>query len=558
MAAGIWPPIATSCHFIALMTGRFAAWLVLSASVGCSRGETPTLSSAQPASGPEPSASAAPAPKNRPRVAPAVTLNGESQPVPAVVASAGKPRVHARALRAWIHDRPSFRSARLGYLRVGSSTPTEGKAAGFEGCKGGWYPVEPDGFVCVGKRATLDEADPVVRALRELPPDPSRKLPYIYGTVRKPGPVYGHLPSDEELEEAEPGHAKRMQEWLDAEGEIGASYAQDVWLGGKGEPVPPAQAWSEKQSDPLPKLLDAGAQVPTVQTDDDEATEVKSTGSTLITERMRPRVGYSFLQTFLHRGRRYGLTTDLKVMPTDRLRPIRGSDFHGFEIPKQIDFPFAIVRRPDAKLWLWQKSGNKLIDAGTAPYRGAVKLSGKQQFFKGRLHYETAEGKWLSDKDASRLDPAKRMPAWGKNGEKWMDVNVTKQTVVLYEGERPVFATLISSGEAGLEDPKHTTATKRGIFRIHTKHVTATMSSDEIGEEFELRDVPYVQYFDKEGYALHGAYWHDRFGVPKSHGCINLAPEDARRIFHWTEPQVPVGWHGVLLPLKGTIMFVHP
>ncbi len=540
------------------MKGRWAPLVVLGALGGCSRAETPTLSSAQPAPGPEPSASAAPAPKNRPRVAPAVTLNGDSQAVPAVVASAGKPRVHARALRAWIHDRPSFRSPRLGYLRVGSSSPTEGRAAGFEGCKGGWYPVEPDGFVCVGKRATLDENDPVVRAVRESPPEPGRKLPYIYGTVRKPGPIYGHLPSDEELEQAERGHASRMQEWLDAEGEIGASYAQDVWLGGRGELVPPAQAWSEKSSDPLPSFLEAGAQVPTMQTDDDESGDVKSTGSTLITERMRPRVGYSFLRTFLHRGRRYGVTTDLKVMPTDRLRPIRGSEFHGFEIPKQIDFPFAIVRRPDAKLWLWQKSGNKLIDAGTAPYRGAVKLSGKQQFFKGRLHYETAEGKWLSDKDASRLDPAKRMPAWGKNGEKWMDVNVTKQTVVLYEGERPVFATLISSGEAGLEDPKHTTATKRGIFRIHTKHVTATMSSDEIGEEFELRDVPYVQYFDKEGYALHGAYWHDRFGVPKSHGCINLAPEDARRIFHWTEPQVPVGWHGVLLPLKGTIMFVHP
>jgi lipoprotein-anchoring transpeptidase ErfK/SrfK len=129
---------------------------------------------------------------------------------------------------------------------------------------------------------------------------------------------------------------------------------------------------------------------------------------------------------------------------------------------------------------------------------------------------------------------------------------------VLYEGVKPVYATLISSGEAGLEDAAHTTATKRGIFRIHTKHVSATMSSDELGEEFELRDVPYVQYFDKEGYALHGAYWHDRFGTPKSHGCLNLAPEDARRIFYWTEPQVPTGWHGALLPLKGTVMFIHP
>jgi lipoprotein-anchoring transpeptidase ErfK/SrfK len=149
------------------------------------------------------------------------------------------------------------------------------------------------------------------------------------------------------------------------------------------------------------------------------------------------------------------------------------------------------------------------------------------------------------------------MPAWGTNGEKWIDINVTKQTLALYEGTKAVYATLVSTGEAGLSDPEKSTATKRGIYRIHTKHISATMDSDVVGEEFELRDVPYVEYFESN-YALHGAYWHDRFGIPKSHGCINLAPEDARRIFFWTEPTVPAGWHGALLPLKGTVLFVHP
>jgi lipoprotein-anchoring transpeptidase ErfK/SrfK len=185
-----------------------------------------------------------------------------------------------------------------------------------------------------------------------------------------------------------------------------------------------------------------------------------------------------------------------------------------------------------------------------------VPLSGKRQFFRGRLHEETVDGRFLSDRDASRIDAAKRMPAWGKAGERWLDVNITKQTLVAYQGEQPVFATLVSTGEAGLDDHEKTTATKRGIFRIHTKHVSATMSSDELGEEFELRDVPYVQYFE-EGYALHGAYWHDRFGTPKSHGCINLSPEDARRLFFFTEPALPSGWHGVLKALTGTVLFVH-
>src|SRR5690606_10047811 len=60
---------------------------------------------------------------------------------------------------------------------------------------------------------------------------------------------------------------------------------------------------------------------------------------------------------------------------------------------------------------------------------------------------------------------------------------------------------------------------------------------------FELRDVPWIQYFSA-GFALHGAYWHDVFGVPRSHGCVNLAPIDARIVFNWTDPPVPDGWHG--------------
>jgi hypothetical protein len=405
--------------------------------------------------------------------------------------------------------------------------------------------------VCAGSEATLQATDPVVRALQEYPPDFGRKLPYIYGTVRRPGPVYQRLPNSEQLREAEPDLDQRMDEWLAAKGEVGASYAPQVWLGPNQQPTDPHAAWENKTSDPLPWFVRDGALLPNL-------TGAVRAKAAVVLEQMRPRVGYSFIQTLLYQGRRYGISTWLELLPTDRLRPIQGSEQHGFRIGKDIEFPFAIVRRRGARLYLYQKSTGRLLEAGEAPYFTTLKLTGKQNFFRQILHYETVDGKWISDRDGSRLDPARRMPAWGKRGEKWMDVNLSKQTVVLYEGEDAVYATLISSGEAGLEDPQHTTATKRGIFRIHTKHVTATMSSEELGEEFELRDVPYVQYFDKQGYALHGAYWHDRFGTPKSHGCLNLTPEDARRIFFWTDPVVPTGWHGVLLPLRGTVMFIHP
>ena len=78
-----------------------------------------------------------------------------------------------------------------------------------------------------------------------------------------------------------------------------------------------------------------------------------------------------------------------------------------------------------------------------------------------------------------------------------------------------------------------------------TRRVTVTMDGDEAGDEFDLRDVPWVQYFT-EGYALHAAYWHDDFGVPRSHGCVNLAPLDASWLFEWTDPEVPEGWNAAL------------
>lgn len=483
-----------------------------------------------------------PAGPSAPRLAaPHVSLSGVLQEATAANGAANETRVFAKGPRAWVFAAPSLSAAKLGYLRAGASSPTTAKSAGDAGCPGGWFPVQPEGFLCVGPTATLDPRDPAVIATQGTRPDLGRRLPYIYGTVRKPGPVYGRVPTAAELAQAEPDLAERMSAWLAADGEVGARYAPQVWLAGATSAVSAAQAWTTQSSDPLPPFLEAAA---------------RSATTTPVVERMKPKVGYSLLQTFLAAGRRYGITSDLSLVPIDRLRPIQGSSFHGVEIGKEIELPFAFVRSPDAKYWEYDQRVRKFREGDAAEYRAAVHLTGKQRFFRGRLHFEVDGGKWLSDKDASRIDPAKRMPAWGKNGERWLDINVTKQTLVAYDGEKPVYATLISSGEAGLDDPEHTTATKRGIFRIHTKHVTTTMASDEVGEEFELRDVPYVQYFE-DGYALHGAYWHDRFGVPKSHGCINLAPEDARRLFFFTEPEMPLGWHGRLLPLKGTVVFVH-
>jgi hypothetical protein len=116
----------------------------------------------------------------------------------------------------------------------------------------------------------------------------------------------------------------------------------------------------------------------------------------------------------------------------------------------------------------------------------------------------------------------------------------------------PVYVTAISSGRIKDElDPLRNFQTPIGAFRITSKHLTATMDGDHaLDGPYSIEDVPYVMYFSL-AYALHSAFWHDSFGRPHSHGCINLAPLDAKWLFFWTEPSLPRGWHGVYPDERG-------
>lgn len=477
-----------------------------------------------------------------------VSLDGTATPPPEPAEDV--PRLASAAMSTDVRSRPDKNAPKIGYLRAGAVVEMDPDPAGTSGCPGGWRRIKPGGFVCVGPEATLDLSNPIVRASRRRP-DVTRTLPYMYGVVTRGGPAYARIPTEKDVREFEPGLKKHIAKWK-KDKESGATYGLDLWLRWAKEPAPPAiealeQGVTDKE---IPWYLADHAAAPNL------SGLIKSADASKI-DSLSKRNGVAFLESFLFEGRRYNVSTDLRVMPADRFRPIRGSEFHGYLIGKDVDFPFALVRRKNAKQYSWDASKKRLVEAGDLPWRSAVGLTGKQKFWDGKLHYETKSGTWVDDRSAGRVDPAKKMPAWGKNGEKWIDVNITKQVLVAYEGTKAVFATLVSSGEAGLDDPETTKSTKRGIFRIHTKYISITMDSDVVGEEYELRDVPYVQYFEG-GYALHGAYWHDGFGQPKSHGCINLAPDDARRLFWWTEPQVPPGWHGVAKPLTGTVVFVHP
>ena len=150
-------------------------------------------------------------------------------------------------------------------------------------------------------------------------------------------------------------------------------------------------------------------------------------------------------------------------------------------------------------------------------------------FDRVALDDQPAPPGWRSVKDgfmrAAELrapTPAAR-PLEAAPGERWIDVDTQSQTLAVYDGDVPRFITLISTGQGR---PGTRFSTPRGTFRINYKIPTATM--DNVDEKdgvppYSFEEVPWVQYFHKE-VALHGAYWHQRFGHPVSHGCVNLSP----------------------------------
>lgn len=118
-----------------------------------------------------------------------------------------------------------------------------------------------------------------------------------------------------------------------------------------------------------------------------------------------------------------------------------------------------------------------------------------------------------------------------RSGQRWIEIDLSDQHLLAWEGENQTFTAVISTGK-----PK--TPTHPGIYQIQRKYSQDRMR----GADYDIPDVPHVLYFDR-GYALHGAYWHNNFGTPVSHGCINLPVDNAQWLFDWTKIGTPIVIH---------------
>jgi len=210
------------------------------------------------------------------------------------------------------------------------------------------------------------------------------------------------------------------------------------------------------------------------------------------------------------------------------------SDFAGLRLdcPGAPPLPFAWVQsRIDVKrpVAVYAQPRPDAITTETVLPRTLVSLADAEH---QRGFYALAPDRWVRAIDLHVVRhaaaPDRLLP-----GEKWIDVDLDEQVLVAYEGDRAVYATLVATGT-----PTH--PTPPSTYRIASKRAASTMA----GSDYRA-SVPWTMFLD-DLYALHSAYWHDRFGSRTSHGCINLPPLDARVLYHWSEPSVPPGWLSAL------------
>jgi hypothetical protein len=403
-----------------------------------------------------------------------------------------------------VRGSPAPDAAIVGWLRLGGRVRLKSAPERTPTCSTGWYELYPRGFVCAGQGVEVAETPPQAPAA-EGAADTSSALPYNYYVVREPQvPEYHRLPSRDDQREAI-AHRDRYVELLNSGDERRAELLRAGRL--PNEPSSP---------DVVARYLERNFWVAS------NAIEVRS-------------------------SRRFIRTVRGSYLKEAQLLQRTGAEFSGVELDEETTLPVAFAvraARPMRRVVAEDGTERFVEDETLTAYERLQRVPWLRTERHGQFDYHVVEAsdgepRFLRDwfvAVAQRRDPPSGIAA----DEPWVHVALGSQTLVVYRGPTPIYATLVSSGLEGHDTPV-------GEFTIRRKFISDTMADlgPEAGDEaYRIEDVPWTQYFDGS-VALHGAFWHARFGLRRSHGCVNLAPADARWVFEHTWPEIPAGWHGV-------------
>ncbi len=529
-----------------------------------------------------PRVSSLPAPSTHAHGAVPPAASASAAPTAAPVASAAPgadkpwtgPWLGGLMLQTVIFPKPEFSKKELGYIRLGGKAPVEpGLVKDTSGkCSQGWYHLVDGGYVCA-RYATTDIKSPQIR-LGITAPNVEDVLPYKYAYNTAHGtPLYRSVPSREEMLKYEPylEAAKKAKHKADKEKEKdheaegdGAAAKADAPADDKAAAIAKADSLGLLDAD-----ADAGAPEPEEKpwwqqaADKSKPIHVKlddlsQDADGTLTKRMVKGFFVAIDKTFAWNDRSWYKTTGGLVAPADRMYIVKPPTTLGMEVPEGVGQVGFFLAKSGQK-YEFDAEKKTVKTTGQVARFTPVGLNGATFEYKGNLYRQTTEGWWMKAADGTITEPGPR-PADLAPGEKWIDVNLTRKTLVAFEGDRPVYAALVSPGKKS-KDKTRDHSTVQGTFRIREKHIAVTMDGDgKLASDlpYSIEDVPYVQYFEGS-YALHGAFWHNNFGHEMSHGCVNLSPLDAKKIFYWSEPRLPQGWHAVWSTAehRGTMVVVH-
>lgn len=401
---------------------------------------------------------------------------------------------------AHVFAEPSLSSPTVGHMRRGArfraTDPVEGSD-----CDEGWHGVPGGGFICRGRGYLLGSEprsftpSPVAPALEE-------PLPYAYRrVVRDDVPQYWRLPSREEEARFDAWRASD-EATADTDGGIATAEpgASDIPDAG------PVDGGGDGRPDYVRLVMRRGFYV---SVDREEETDD---------------------------GRRFVRTVRGTYVPAEALAPVEPGKSPGVRLGGHRTLPLALVYRRSPTRWRIAPETGALVRAGRFDHLEAFRVRQRIEL-RGRDFVVASDGSLARDpvvRIARERERPRRVPEDGR----WIHVRLSEQTLVAYEGDRPVYATVVSTGRPGFETPT-------GLYWIGGKHVTTTMDDLASEDPFLIEDVPWAMFFEGS-YALHGAFWHEGFGRVRSHGCVNLAPADAQWLFRWTTPSLPPAWHGVM------------
>lgn len=476
-------------------------------------------------------------------------------------------RIFARRFVSKIRERPDRESFRVGYLRAGAvmdATTADPVRVDDPRCSGGWYELTTGGFVCNGR-------DVIAFWGRRLPqhrgaqPDRVAPLPYRYGRNRmNNAPMYRVLPTDENAAEFEgyriPGVEPPPSEDGEPAGDDpGGQAAPDPAPTPAPAPVPaptpappaPERAAPPPDSDPVEGVEDAEEPI-TLES-------LRGSSESALLRRLAGGFIVSLDADFRAGGgrRRYWRTINNGFVPYRAIAQVSYPEFRGERLDDTMQLPVAYVLGRNESFYLRTPDG-RARRGRPVDFHHRLDIVGEETI-GGTPYFVAADGRLYRERDVRSIRGRER-PDGVAEGEKWIEVNLPEQYLIAYEHDRPVYVTLISSGRAyHPDDPDANFLTPTGLYRIRAKHLAATMDGDTaVDGPYSIDDVPWVMYFEL-AYALHGAFWHNAFGFPRSHGCVNLAPRDAQWVFNWSDPQVPQGWHGAYPTEQdpGTWVYIH-